>query len=185
MTATLNQRLADCLSALRAQRGWTLDQLAGVSGVSRAALSRLENAEVSPSADVLWKLAGAHEMTLSRLMSLAEDGFTPHVRRDDQPTWRDENSGFTRRVVSPGSGSLGVEIVECKLPPGTELGYDAPPAAGQEHHLVMISGYMKVLNDEGSYDLGPGDSLRYKLYGPSHFVTAKGQGARYLMCLVG
>lgn len=85
MKSDLTVRLAARLSALRAARGWTLDQLAGASGVSRAALSRLENAEVSPSADVLHRLARAHEMTLSRLMSLVEDGFAALVPRDEQP----------------------------------------------------------------------------------------------------
>ena len=87
MKTALNQRLADCLSGLRARRGWTLDQLSQASGVSRAALSRLENAEVSPSADVLDRLAAAHGMSLSRLLALTEDGYPAHVRRDDQADW--------------------------------------------------------------------------------------------------
>ena len=44
----LDQRLAGRLKALRLARGWSLDELAGRAGVSRATLSRLENAEVSP-----------------------------------------------------------------------------------------------------------------------------------------
>ncbi|MEG1117678.1 MAG: helix-turn-helix transcriptional regulator, partial [Janthinobacterium sp.] len=40
------QRLAARLKQLRVERGWSLDQLAGASQVSRATLSRLENGEV-------------------------------------------------------------------------------------------------------------------------------------------
>ena len=53
MSDTLTSRLSRRLAQLRAERGLTLDQLASASGVSRAALSRLEKAEVSPTAEVL------------------------------------------------------------------------------------------------------------------------------------
>ncbi|MCC1493177.1 XRE family transcriptional regulator [Cognatishimia sp. F0-27] len=183
MKATLNSRLAECLSALRAQKGWTLDQLAGLSGVSRAALSRLENAEVSPSADVLYRLSEAHGMSLSRLVALTEDRYPALVSRDEQPTWKDEDTGFARREVSPAAASLGAEIIECKMPAGTEIGYGVPDTVGQEHHLVMISGYMRVEIDLRGYDLGPGDALRYRQFGEARFMTDNGQGARYMLCM--
>ena len=44
----LDMRIASRLKGLRQERGWSLDELAGRAGVSRATLSRLENAEVSP-----------------------------------------------------------------------------------------------------------------------------------------
>lgn len=52
----LDARLARRLAELRTSRGWSLDALAARSGVSRATLSRLENAEVSPTAALLGKL---------------------------------------------------------------------------------------------------------------------------------
>jgi transcriptional regulator with XRE-family HTH domain len=42
--AATDRRLAERLRALRGERGWSLDELARRSGVSRATLSRLENA---------------------------------------------------------------------------------------------------------------------------------------------
>ena len=73
----LDQRLAGRLKALRTERGWPLDELASRAGISRATLSRLENAEVSPTASVLGKLCGAYGMTMSRLMRMVEDDFAP------------------------------------------------------------------------------------------------------------
>ena len=54
-----NARLAQRLRELRHERGWSLDELAARSGVSRATLSRLENNEVSPTAAVLGRLCPA------------------------------------------------------------------------------------------------------------------------------
>src|SRR5512145_407276 len=99
--ASFEQRIAQRLKSLRGERGWSLDELAGRSDVSRATLSRLENADVSPTASVLGKLAAAYGLTISRLMHLVEDDFAPLIRRDAQPVWSDTGIGFNRRSVSP------------------------------------------------------------------------------------
>lgn len=184
MKSDLTVRLAGRLSELRAARGWTLDQLSRASGVSRAALSRLENAEVSPSAEVLSRLAMAHEMTLSRLFSLIEDGYAAHIRRDDQAIWRDAETGLAKRIVSPATAALAGEVLECRMTPNTEMMQEAPEVTGQEHHLIMLSGYMRVELDAEAYQLGPGDALRYREHGAVRFLTTKGQGAKFYLCSV-
>lgn len=182
MKSDLTVRLADRLSRLRADKGWTLDQLAGASGVSRAALSRLENAEVSPSADVLDKLAAAHSMSLSRLLAMTEQSFPAHIRRDDQAMWRDEDSGYARRIVSPGAAALAGEIEECRLPPGTEIIQEGQYLEGLEVHVVVVSGYMHAELGAAVYEVGPGDSLRFRQSGALRLTTAKGQGCKFIIC---
>ena len=180
---THDRRLADRLKLLRVERGWSLDDLAGRSGVSRATLSRFEKAEVSPTAAALGKLCAAHGLTVSRLMLLVEDEAAPVIRRDAQPVWVDPETGFRRRVVSPPGGRLAGEAIEGMLPAGTQLAYDAPPRPGLEHHLVMLDGQLTVRLDDGAYPLETGDCLRYRLFGPSRFETGPDHGARYLIFL--
>ncbi|MCT4557268.1 MAG: XRE family transcriptional regulator [Pelagimonas sp.] len=184
MKTELTARLAERLSSLRAAKGWTLDRLASESGVSRAALSRLENAEVSPSAEVLARLAKAHAMSLSRLLALVEDGFAAHIARADQEMTRDDSGDFVRRHVSPTEAALAAGVTECKVAPGSEIQLDSPAVDGQEQHLIMNSGYLHVDLDGKSYALGPGDSLRFRQHGPMRYVTAKGQGAKFLLVAV-
>ncbi len=182
-TATIDRRIAQRLKALRAERGWSLDDLAARSGVSRATLSRLENAEVSATASALGKLATAYGLTVSRLMHLVEEGFAPLVARADQPVWQDPETGFHRRSVSPPAQGLAGEVIEGNLKPGTRIDYATPPRPGLEHHLVMLEGALTLSIEGKSYDLGPGDSLRYQLFGASSFATGR-KGARYLIFMV-
>ncbi|SMX50513.1 helix-turn-helix transcriptional regulator [Maliponia aquimaris] len=184
MKSDLTVRLAGRLSALRAARGWTLDQLAAASGVSRAALSRLENAEVSPSADVLSRLAKAHDMTLSRLFAMIEDGFSAHVTRDEQPVWRDGETGLAKRFVSPAAAALAAEVVECKMTPNTDMVQDAPEVVGQEHHLLLLSGNLQVRIEGAGYTLAPGDALRYREHGEVRLSTDRAQGAKFMLVRV-
>lgn len=185
MEATsIDRRIAQRLKSLRAERGWSLDELAGRSDVSRATLSRLENAEVSPTASVLGKLAAAYGLTISRLMHFVEDDFAPLIRRDAQPVWSDPGAGFIRRSISPPAQTLSAEVLECTLEPGARIAYDHPPRRGLEHHLVLIEGRLDITVDGRSHALHPGDCLRYQLFGASAFATPANTGAKYLLVVV-
>jgi transcriptional regulator with XRE-family HTH domain len=176
--------LAQRLKELRIARSWSLDELARLSGVSRATLSRIENAEVSPTAAVLGRLAAAHGLTMSRLIRMAEDAYPPLLAREAQPVWTDPATGFCRRSVSPPARTLAGEVIEAELPPGTVIAYDRPPLPGLEHHLVMLDGSLSLSVDGNSYELRRGDCLRYQLHGASRFATARSRGARYLLFIV-
>ena len=182
--AGIDLRIASRLKGLRAERGWSLDELAKRSNVSRASLSRLENAEVSATASVLGKLCAAYGLTMSRLMRMVEDDFAPLVRRADQAVWTDPENGFRRRSLSPPAQTLAGEALECELLPGTRIDYDATPRPGLEHHLALLEGELELTVDGRSHALQPGDCLRYQLYGPSSFVTPPQRGARYIVFLV-
>lgn len=182
--SAIDRRIAERLKGLRGERGWSLDELARRSGVSRATLSRLENAEVSGTASVLGKLCAAYGMTMSRLMRMVEDSFAPLVTRDAQPVWIDPETGFHRRSVSPPTQMLAGEALECSLKPGTRLDYPAPPRPGLEHHLVLVEGRLEVTVGGKAHALKPGDCLRYQLFGSCSFVTPKGSGARYFLFMV-
>src|SRR6476469_3682526 len=106
INSSIDRRIAQRLKDLRTDRGWSLDELAGRSGVSRATLSRLENSAISPTTGMLSKLCAAYGLTMSRLMHMAEDGFAPLIRRHAQALWSDAAIGFKRRAVSPPAQTL-------------------------------------------------------------------------------
>jgi transcriptional regulator with XRE-family HTH domain len=181
--ASLDHQIAQRLKSLRSERGWSLEELARRSSVSRATLSRLENAEVSATAAVLGKLCAAYGMTLSRLIRMAEDAFQPLVPRDAQPVWVDPKTGYVRRSVSPPAPTLAGEAVECRLEPGTEIIYEHPPRPGLEHHIILTEGALEVTIEGRKHRLAPGDCLRYPLFGQSEFRTGA-QPARYFLFMV-
>jgi transcriptional regulator with XRE-family HTH domain len=175
-----NDRLAQRLGALRAAKGLSLQELAQRSGVSRATLSRIENGDVSPTAETLGALASAYEMTISRLLAPIERPFQALVVREHQSVWRDPGHGFVRRIVSPPSGPLSVEIIRCELAARQSIFYEKPPVTGQEHHLMMLSGALTVSVEDETHRLKEGDCLRYRLFGSSRFVTGRSAASYFL-----
>jgi len=177
-----NLPLAEHLRMLRTDRGLTLQALAISSGVSRATLSRIENCEVSPTAETLGRLASAFALPLSQILAPLEPDFPPLVRYADQRVWDDREHGFTRRSLSPPSRQLKLEMIECVIEPHQRITYDRPAFPGHEHHLVLLSGALLLTVDGVRRELGPCDCLRYRLRGASSFETGD-QPARYIIAM--
>lgn len=179
----IGRRLAQRLAELRARRGLSLEELAQASGISRATLSRIERAEVSPTAVQLNRLCAAHGWTLSRLMAAAEGAAPALVRQADQPRWTDPETGFARRAASPPGPGLRMELVEGELPAGAAIAYDAAPVPGMEQHILLLAGSLEFADGDDAYTLRPGDCVRVKLRGPTRFRSLGRGAARYLIAI--
>ncbi|MDT0310592.1 helix-turn-helix domain-containing protein [Streptomyces sp. DSM 44917] len=179
-------RLAGRLARLRGERGWSLEELSGRTGVSRSTLSRLERGEISPTAALLNRLCAAYGRTMSRLLAEVEAESEPPalVRAGEQAVWRDETSGFTRRSVSPPHPGLRGEVVEGLLRPGADLAYDGPPVPGLEQHLWLLGGALEVTVGAAVHALGPGDCLRFRVWEGTRFRCPGPDPARYALLVV-
>ncbi|MFE6821161.1 helix-turn-helix domain-containing protein [Streptomyces sp. NPDC057690] len=177
-------RIAGRLAELRAERGWSLGELAERSGVSRSTLSRAERAETSPTAALLNRLCHVYGRTMSRLLSEVEAEPSPLVRADEQSVWEDRASGFVRRSVSPPHPALRGELVEGRLAVGADIAYDRPPVAGLEQHIWVLEGALEVTADGTGHQLGAGDCLRLRVWGPTRFRCTGDEDVRYVLAVV-
>ncbi|MEU1368315.1 XRE family transcriptional regulator [Streptomyces sp. NPDC005803] len=176
--------LAARLGELRVERGWSLDELARRSGLSRSTLSRLERGELSPTAAQLGRLCSVHERTMSRLLLEVEAQPPQFVPAGQQTVWRDEATGFVRRSVSPPHAGLRAEVVEGVLGPGAAIAYEDPPVPGLEQHIWVLEGTLEVTVDDTVHPVGPGDCLRFRLRGPSRFHCPGPERVRYALMIV-
>ncbi|MFF5533153.1 helix-turn-helix domain-containing protein [Streptomyces cinerochromogenes] len=172
------------LAELRAQHGWSLGELAQRSGVSRSTLSRAERAETSPTAALLNRLCHVYGRTMSQLLSEVEAAPAPLVRAAEQRVWEDRASGFVRRSVSPPHTGLRGELVEGRLTPGADIGYDRPPVPGLEQHLWLLAGALEVTVGEQVHRLDGGDCLRMRVTGATRFRCPGPDEARYVLAVV-
>jgi transcriptional regulator with XRE-family HTH domain len=177
-------KLVRRLAALREQRGLSLEELAGASGISRATLSRLERGESSPTAALLGKLCTVYGLPMSRLIAEVEEQGAQLIRAAEQAVWTDPASGFVRRMVSPPVQGLRAELVEGTLPAGAVIDYEQPAVRGMEQHLWMLSGTLHYTLEGVEYRLEAGDCLRFRLFGPTRFVCPGPQPARYLIAVI-
>jgi transcriptional regulator with XRE-family HTH domain len=177
-------RLAARLAELRAERGWSLGELAERSGVSRSTLSRAERAETSPTAALLNRLCHVYGRTMSQLLSEVEADPVTVVRAADQAVWEDRSSGFVRRSVSPPAVGLRGELVEGRLTAGADIAYDGPSVPGLEQHIWVLAGALSVTDRGMEHELVAGDCLRMRVWGPVRFRCPGPKDARYALVVV-
>lgn len=179
----LDQIVAQRVRDLRAAKGFTLDQLASLSGVSRAMISRIERAEASATAVLLVKLGGALGVTLAALFEQGEPKREMVRRAADSPVRIDPETGYTRRNVAPRGGS-GTDVVEVMLPPGARVAYDNLVIVPAEQFVWVFEGVLTLDTDGLSTDLGPGDCRVMRLDHPLVFENRGDKPARYAVVLV-
>jgi transcriptional regulator with XRE-family HTH domain len=180
----LEARLAGRLAGLRAEQGWSLDDLARNTGISRSTLSRLERREISPTAAVLGRLCAAYGLTMSRLLAEIEPEPPQLVPAGRQVVWRDGSTGFTRRSVSPPHPGLRGEVVECVLEPGADISYGEPPVPGLEQHFWVRDGALEITIGDTVHHLEAGDCLRFRLWGRTRFRCGQAGPVRYTLLIV-
>ncbi|MBV2358247.1 XRE family transcriptional regulator [Thalassococcus sp. CAU 1522] len=181
MPRTVTHRLAEALAAMRSEKGWTLDQLAERSGVSRAALSRLEHAEVSPTADALARLCAAHGVRLSQLLARVEECYPALVGADEQNQWRDSDHPVTLRDMSPAGPGLSGCVQECRLGPGTATTLPVSAQPGAERHILMMQGQLTVSQGDETHEIARGDVLRFHENGPVALQAQGETGVRFFL----
>jgi len=180
----VERRIAGRLAQLRTERGWSLEDVAERTGISRATLSRIERSELSPTAAMLGALCTLYGWTLSRLMADAETPPPNYIPAGEQAHWTDPETGYRRRAVSPPSPGLRGEMVEVHIPAGATVSFETSPIAGLEHHLWMLEGAVTIDVDGSRVSVRAGDCLRYILNGPSSFHNAGKRAARYVIAMV-
>lgn len=187
MLPDIHQRLAARLRGLRAERGLTLDGLAERAGVSRSMISLVERGESSPTAAVLDRLSAGLGVTLASLFAdEARADASPVARRADQPAWRDPETGYVRRNLSPPRFPSPVELVEVVLPAGARVAYDsaeAPRAVGISQQVWVLEGRLELSVGDVAHTLDAGDCLAMRVGGPTVFRNLAEHDTRYVVAL--
>lgn len=182
----LDTLLAKRIRSLRKRRGYALEQLAELSGVSRSMISLIERAETSATAAVLNKLADALSVSLASLFSeeAAAQAVSPLSRQQAQHVWQDPASGYLRRQLSPpGCDSL-IELAEVIFPPGQSVTFDnAMRSIVTRQQIWMLEGEMEITLEGQAWRLLPGDCLAVTLGSQIVFHNPTARSARYLIAL--
>lgn len=167
----------------RSLRGWSLDELARRSGVSRAMISKIERKASSPTAVLLARLADAMGLTLSALM------FEPRVPGHrvttlaEQAQWQDPGSGHTRRLVSPAVYPGDAEIVAVDLPAAARVRFAATGTVRIDGQVLLLEGRLQLAFGNDVMTLQPGDCARVALHLEHALHNPGAESARYLVVI--
>lgn len=174
----------DRLKSLRLDRGFTIDQLAQSSRVSRAMISRIERGEASPTAALLARLCEALGLTLSHFFAPDDAKGYPLIRRDEQRLWRDPVTGYLRRSISPPGVASAVDIVEVEFPAGARVSF--PPREESREltqYVWLFEGVLHMVMPDQTHEMKPGDCLFMHIGDAFDFHNPSDKPARYAVIL--
>ena len=180
----INNRIATRVRDLRSARDLTLDALATRCGVSRSMLSLIERSESSPTAVVLEKIARGLGVSLAALFDDPAAPASPVARQRDHLPWRDPQSGYVRRNISPDNYPAPFRIVDVTLPPKARIAYEAGPRDVALAQQVWVrDGTLDITVGETSWRLAEDDCLVMTLNAPITFHNRTQQPVRYTVVI--
>ena len=181
----INARIASRVRTLRTELGMTLDALAAKCEVSRSMLSLVERGESSATAVVLEKIATGLGVSLAALFDDANAPANPLAHRADHIPWRDPQSGYVRRNISPANFPSPIQLVEVVLPAGASVAYETGARdVGIYQQIWVQDGRIDLTLGNVTYPLIEDDCLAMQLNEPTTFHNPTSQPARYVVVLV-
>ena len=171
----LGQVIANHVRARRLEIGLNVGQLAERTGISKGMLSKIENAQTSPSLSTLERLAGALDMPVTSLFrGLSEERDAVFVKAGSGPeiVRKGTRAGHTYELLGSLRGPYKrVEPLLVKLDDETEV-FPLFQHSGIEI-LYMLSGVMEYGYGRQRYKMERGDTLQFEgdiPHGPTQLV---------------
>lgn len=178
----IDARIARRVRGLRTELGLSLDALAAKCSVSRSMISLVERGESSPTAVVLEKIATGLGVPLATLFDDAGAPPDPVSRRRDRTAWRDPQSGYVRRNISPANFPSPIRIAEVVLPAGAVVAYETGARDVSIHQQIWVrDGSIEVTLGRFTHRLAQDDCLAMQLNAPTAFRNPTRKPARYVV----
>ncbi len=154
------------IKVLRSSKNLTLDQLAGLSGVSKSMLSQIERNKTNPTVATLWSLTRALGIEIGELLgsdkSLQDKNPIISLIKSHQiPEIQSADGHCTLRILSPLGLVSNIEWYDAKLNKAGILNSE-PHVKGTEEHLTIIKGEIEISSAGEFQKLSSGDTARYK-----------------------
>jgi len=180
----INARIAARVRRLRADSSLSLEALAGRCAVSRSMLSLVERGETSPTAVVLEKIATALGCTLASLFDDEDAPVSPVSHAADRACWKDPQSGYTRRNISPARFPSPIRIVDVMFPAGARVSYESGARESAIAQQIWVrDGAIEVTVGKVTHKLAKDDCLAMQLDAPVTFRNRTRKAAHYVVVL--
>lgn len=155
----IQKNIGDNLRTIRKNRGASLDQIAELTGVSKAMLGQIERGDSNPTVSTLWKIARGLQISFSSLIQ-EEDSNITVVKLESITPVTESNGDYRVYSIFPFDPRKKFEIFTVEVEPGcTHI--SERHNEGLEEHITVISGELELSIGEEHFVLSTGDSIRF------------------------
>ena len=173
LSPTHQVRIGSRLRAARKAHGYTLDQLASASGLTKGFLSRVERDETSPSVASLLTLCEVMSVDVGSLFSAPDVAL---VRRNAAPAINLGGTGVTEQLMTP-RGQSALQLIHSRIDPGGTGGSDLYSINCELEVVYVLKGSIEMVFSDHTQKLSTGDALTFSGGEPHTWHNCSGSRA--------
>ena len=174
-------RIGSRLRAARKAHGYTLEQLASASRLTKGFLSRVERDETSPSVASLLTLCEVMSVDVGSLFSAPDVAL---VRRDEAPAINLGGTNVTEQLMTP-RGQSALQLIHSRIDPGGTGGSDLYTINCEIEVVFVLKGSIEMVFSDRTQKLSIGDALTFSGGEPHTWHNVSGsRGAEVIWVLV-
>lgn len=178
----MNRNIGKNLKRWRIDSGYTLDQVAQMTGVSKSMIGQIERGDSSPTVTTLWKISNGLKISFSRLMA-QEEAVTYRIGKGDLEPLDETDRSFEVLTYIPYSAERRFETFMVNVSPGS-VHESEPHRTAIEEFVVVLEGELSVGLVTDEHHLVPDEMIRFDARQPHTYRNRKGQPAKAMVTIV-
>lgn len=155
----LNLIIGNRLKDIRNKRNLSLDEVAKLTGVSKAMLGQIERGKSNPTVSTLWKIATGLKISFSLFIDENQDDLKVIDQNDISPIIEDNNR-MKLYPIFPFDANKGFEIFTIELEPDCNH-ISTPHNEGVEEYIIVTEGQVEININSKKFILQKGNSMRF------------------------
>lgn len=171
------------VAAERAERGWSLAQLAQRAGMSPGAVHKIEKSGMTPTIASLMKIAAALGRSVSYFVDEPATPDVSVVRHDERAKVYTSKQGLDLQNISGRYGPFLIAGAEATVAPGADSGPTPMNHPGEEL-VIVTGGALRFTIDGQHYDIAAGDSIHFRTLLPHSWSNPSEDPARAIWLVV-
>ena len=176
----INLVIAENCKRIRKIQKMSIERTAETAGVSRSMLGQIERGEASPSAALLYKIAGALKVPMEELLRYEPETDDRLFRGIDCVADRVDNGKVLIHETTPYDGFAALEQhrMDVFISGKYELPVEKPGCIG---YMLLVSGNLTVTIGDEVYQMEQWDNLRFHADRPCRVENNNTTTARVVM----
>ncbi|NBD26973.1 helix-turn-helix domain-containing protein [Paenibacillus glycinis] len=163
----IHKKIGKNLQAIRKSRALSLDQVAELTGVSKAMLGQIERGDSNPTISIIWKIVNGLHISFTSLIEDTKASVT-HIRFEDLEPFVEEDGSYRSYPLVPFEQGKKFEIYTVELEPGVMHASEAH-YEGVEEYILMVRGMLRLTVQDDVYELEAGDALHFNADQPHSY----------------
>ncbi|RAV21899.1 helix-turn-helix domain-containing protein [Paenibacillus contaminans] len=177
LTEPIHKKIGKNLQAIRKTRALSLDQVAELTGVSKAMLGQIERGDSNPTISVLWKIVNGLRISFTSLIE-NDTAKVLIVRRDDLTPLLEEEGAYRVFPFFPYNQQKHFEIYTVEMDAGCSHTSEAHNE-GVEEYILVIEGELDVKFEQESHRVKAGSGIHFTADLPHMYINSAETVTKY------